>query len=325
MIGLQSSLIILVFVMMVFVFVVAMIIAQQITKEHRQVEKRIDEIQGVHKEEEIKDDKSSSGFHRSIKTIIMNQSWTSKIADAIAEELLKGNILMKPEEFAIMWVALTTIPALLTLLFVPNPVIPPILAGAGALLPIVYVKNAQSKRLKGFDAQLSDALIICSNCMKSGLSFSQAMETIAKEMEDPIGTEFRRAVNEMSYGTSQDEALENMQKRVKSADFLMTVAAVNVQKQTGGNLSEILDIISETIRDRMKIKAEIKGITAQGRLSGIIIGALPVVVALLVSIMNPSYMTVFFTTNSGRIMLAVCVCMEAAGFFLINKIVTIKY
>jgi tight adherence protein B len=163
------------------------------------------------------------------------------------------------------------------------------------------------------------------NGLKSGFSFQQTMENVASDMPAPIGVEFGRVCNEIRFGATLDDALNNMLERVKSPDLMLVVSAVLIQRTTGGNLSEILSTISETIRDRIKIKGEISSITAQGRMSGMIIGALPICIAAILMVVNPDYMSTFFTTTAGNIMLAVSVVMEVLGFFAIRKVVTIEY
>lgn len=195
----------------------------------------------------------------------------------------------------------------------------------GAIAPILYMKSKQKKRRDIFESQLSDALMIASNCLKSGLTFNQAMDTISNECEEPIKSEFKRTVNEITFGSSQDEALEAMAERVKSEDFNLVVSAVSVQRQTGGNLSEILDTIAGTIRERYKIKGEIKTMTGQGRISGIIIGVLPIALLLVMSLINKDLIMTLFTTMIGKILLVISICLETIGAIIINKIVTIKF
>ena len=122
----------------------------------------------------------------------LQQSFLQKIADAVFDELLAANILMKPEEFALIWIGLAFGPAMVAVLFSTNPFLPVVLVVLGVIAPIVFVKKKQADRVKAFEAQLSDALLICCNCLRSGLTFAQAMENIAVEMEEPIGTEFKR-------------------------------------------------------------------------------------------------------------------------------------
>jgi tight adherence protein B len=144
-------------------------------------------------------------------------------------------------------------------------------------------------------------------------------------MPAPIGMEFGKVCNEIRYGATMEEALNNMVDRVKSPDLMLVVSAVLIQRTTGGNLSEILSTISDTIRERIKIKGEINSITAQGRMSGLIIGALPIGIAAILMVVNPEYMSTFFTTTAGNIMLIVSVVMEIVGFFAIRKVVTVEY
>jgi tight adherence protein B len=151
------------------------------------------------------------------------------------------------------------------------------------------------------------------------------METIAKDMEAPISTEFARAVSEINFGSNMDTALNSMVERIQSSDLMLAVSAISVQRQTGGNLSQILETISNTIRERIKVKADVSATTSQGRMSGLLIGALPILLGGAISVINPEYMTPLFTTSAGRIMLIVCIVLECLGFLAIRKIVDIKY
>ena len=211
------------------------------------------------------------------------------------------------------------------MLIFKNQLIAPMLMIIGAVAPIMYMKSKQKKRRDMFESQLSDALMIASNCLKSGLTFNQAMDTISSECDDPIKSEFKRTVNEITFGSSQDEALEAMAKRVKSEDFDLVVSAVSIQRQTGGNLSEILDTIAGTIRERYKIKGEIKTMTGQGRVSGMIIGVLPIALLLIMSLINKELIMTLFTTTIGKTLIIISVCLETVGAIVINKIVTIKF
>ena len=248
-----------------------------------------------------------------------------KVLDRLFDELISADIMMRPEEFALVWIVLTFVPAGLAALFGAGVLPAATLACLGAFLPLLFIRLKKEKRRKTFEGQLGDTLIMICNSLKSGFSFQQAMENVATDMPAPMGTEFARVCNEIRYGSTMDEALESMADRVKSPDLMLVVSAVCIQRTTGGNLSEILSTISDTIRDRLKVKGEIRSITAQGRTSGMIIGALPVFIAVALMLINPDYMNVFFTDPKGRIMLIVSVVMEVVGFFAIRKVVNIKY
>ncbi len=323
--GLQISLYSLVVVYMISFFAFAVFILDKITETQRLVSRRIDSVTDRKRQEELKKQKRKREKSKN-KNNGMKEGIFAKIGEAIFDELLAANILMKPEEFAIIWILLAFGPSFLVLLLFPqNPFLPGVFAVVGVIGPILYVKKKQSDRARAFDNQLSDALLICCNCLRSGLTFSQAMENIADEMEDPIGTEFKRACNEMNYGANLDEVLNNMVERIDSADLMLTVAAVSVQRQTGGNLSQILEVISETIRERLKIKGEIKTLTGQGRASGMIIGLLPIIVAAFLMVLNPTYMMKLFEGDSAVPLVGGCLLSEGIGFFCIFKIVNIKY
>ncbi len=322
--GLQISMIFFVVVMMSVTFVLVTTIVGKVTENSRNVKRREDYIVGKKKEEK-KVEKNSQQKNNKKQSISSNKSAFTKINKILAEELEKSDISRKPEDFIIIWIVVTFVPGLLFMLIFKNQLIAPMLMIIGAVAPIIYMKSKQKKKRDMFESQLSDALMIASNCLKSGLTFNQAMDTISSECDDPIKSEFKRTVNEITFGSSQDEALEAMAKRVKSEDFDLVVSAVSIQRQTGGNLSEILDTIAGTIRERYKIKGEIKTLTGQGRVSGIIIGALPIALLLVMSLINKELIMSLFTTKIGNILLLVSIGLESIGAFAINKIVTIKF
>jgi tight adherence protein B len=322
--GLLISMIFLVVVMMGVTFVLVTTIVGKITENSRNVKRREDYIVGKKKEEK-KVTKTETQKNNKKQSVNKNGSAFVKINKILAEELEKSDISRKPEDFIIIWIVVTFVPGLLFILIFKNQVIAPMLMIIGAIAPILYMKSKQKKRRDIFESQLSDALMIASNCLKSGLTFNQAMDTISNECEEPIKSEFKRTVNEITFGSSQDEALEAMAERVKSEDFNLVVSAVSVQRQTGGNLSEILDTIAGTIRERYKIKGEIKTMTGQGRISGIIIGVLPIALLLVMSLINKDLIMTLFTTMIGKILLVISICLETIGAIIINKIVTIKF
>lgn len=310
--------------MMGVTFVLVTTIVGKITENSRNVKRREDYIVGKKKEEK-KVAKTEQQKNNKKQSVNNNKSIFTKINKILAEELEKSDISRKPEDFIIIWIIITFVPGLLFILIFKNQLIAPMLMIIGAVAPILYMKNKQKKRRDMFESQLSDALMIASNCLKSGLTFNQAMDTISNECDDPIKSEFKRTVNEITFGSSQDDALEAMAERVKSEDFNLVVSAVSVQRQTGGNLSEILDTIAGTIRERYKIKGEIKTMTGQGRVSGIIIGVLPIVLLLVMSLINKDLIMTLFTTMIGKILLVISICLETIGAIIINKIVTIKF
>ncbi|HOU11013.1 MAG TPA: type II secretion system F family protein [Clostridiales bacterium] len=248
-----------------------------------------------------------------------------KLLDIVQDELLLANIMMRAEEFLVVWLIVVFIPSGLSALFLKNAMPSITLAVVGAVVPLLIIRQKKKKRLIAFESQLSDALVIVCNCLRSGLSLQQGFESIAREMQDPINREFTRLLNEVRYGNSLERALDSMADRIQSADLFLVVSAINVQRQTGGNLSEILGTISQTIKDRIKIKSDIRTMTAQGRITGMVIGGLPIVLGAFLFIVNPSYMEFFFKERMGNIMIITAVILEFVGFSLIKKIISVKY
>ena len=247
------------------------------------------------------------------------------ISKRLEDTLAMSGIQLNPQEYITLWAALTIGPGLLGSVFRLETVATAGLCIVGCAIPPVMVQRSRSKRKQLFNKQLGESLTIMSNCMRSGYSFQQAMQSIAKEMQPPISTEFARVVREINYGTSLEQALNNMVGRVDNQDLELLVSAVITSSQVGANLSEILDTISETVGDRIKLREEVRVLSAQGRLSGIIIGILPVVVILFLMIINPGYLTDFVANPIGKLMLGVSAVLEVLGFIIINRIVDIKY
>jgi len=200
-----------------------------------------------------------------------------------------------------------------------------LVAGAGGyFLPKMYVKRAEGKRVHAFNDQLVDAVTLVSNSLKSGYSFLQGMEAVTREMLPPIAQEFGIALQEMYVGARAEDALTNLTQRVRSDDLDLLVTSMIIQRTVGGNLAEILDNIAYTIRERLRIQRDVRTLTAQERMSGYIIGALPIVLIAVIAIMNRSYVDMLFGTTPGHIMLGAAVVLEVIGFWLIRRIIAIE-
>lgn len=239
-------------------------------------------------------------------------------------ELIKANIPLRGEEYILINFLLMFGLGLLLILITRNAILGWLGVITGFMVPKVIVKRMKLKRVQKFNSQIGDALVVMSNSMRAGFSFLQATEMVSKEMPSPICDEFARTLREMNLGTPTEEALLNLTTRIESEDLDLVITAVLIQRQVGGNLAEILDGISHTIRERIRIKGEIKTLTAQGRVSGIIVGVLPVVIGLVLSVINPSYIGALFTNPIGWAMLTAGVISQTIGIALIKKTVDIK-
>ncbi|HKZ50336.1 MAG TPA: type II secretion system F family protein [Dehalococcoidia bacterium] len=197
------------------------------------------------------------------------------------------------------------------------------LAAVGYMLPAFQVASKKRGRLAKLNAQMVDMLDLVSNSLKSGYGLMQSFEFASQQMQPPLAGELRRMLRETSLGKSAEAALLGLGERVGSPDLDMVLTAINIQRAVGGNLSEILDNVSFTLRERERIKGEIRTLTAQQKMSGIILGGLPVGVAGLFMVINADYMGMLFTDNMGRIMLGAAVGLEALGVFVMGRILAI--
>jgi tight adherence protein B len=201
-----------------------------------------------------------------------------------------------------------------------------IVAGfVGFFFPRIYVSRATSKRLVRFENQLPDTLGLWVNALRSGFSVLQAMEAISRDAPEPTATEFKRVVQEVQLGIDVEDALEHLLVRVESDDLDLVVTAVNIQREVGGNLAEILETISHTIRERVKLKGEIRVLTSQGRITGYLISGLPIAVALFLSAIEPGFMNPMFESRTcGWPLLGIGLALIGMGMAAIQKIVNIE-
>jgi tight adherence protein B len=194
--------------------------------------------------------------------------------------------------------------------------------------PNLYVVMAAKRRVKKFNDQLGDAINLLANSLRSGYSFLQSMELVSREAPAPMSSEFRRVVQEVGLGLSTAEALANLLARLPSDDLDLLITAVNIQMEVGGNLAQILETIGHTIRERVRIKGEIQVLTAQGRISAYVITALPIGLAIFITVINPTYMAPMFTFGlppaAWCCLPVASLVMIAIGFVVIMKIVNIE-
>jgi tight adherence protein B len=248
-----------------------------------------------------------------------------KVSENLSTQLARADVKMTVGEFlALQLIAALGIGAAGYLL--SGTIVLGILAAVlGWFAPRWFVSYRQGQRLRAFNDQLGDALNLMVNGLRSGYSVLQAMEAVSREMGPPIATEFSRIVQEVQIGLPLDQAMANMLRRIKSDDLDLVVTAINVQREVGGNLAEILDVISFTIRERVRIKGEVRTLTAQGRYSGYVISLLPIGLALVLFCVNKPYVSRLFTSGWCGWAMVVCgLLMIGTGFIAIQKIVTIE-
>lgn len=271
---------------------------------------------------------------RSIVTDWLNRRVaSSSMGDRIARELARADLKLKVAEYYALVVISTVGTGLVAFLLQPNIWYISFAIGAviGFFLPRFYVRQQQVARIRKFDDQLGDMLNLMVNGLRAGYSTMQAMEAVSRELPSPISDEFRRVVQEMQIGIPMEKALDNLLRRIPSDDLDFVITAINVQREVGGNLSEILDTISFTIRERVRIKGEIRVMTANVRASGGILSLIPIGLALALWFISPEYIGQFFAENGiisqpacGIIAIAVIVGLIVSGYFVMQKIADIE-
>ena len=257
-----------------------------------------------------------------------NQLEGSKFGDRIATSLAQADLKLRPAEY----IAAMIIAAFLLGFFAwaiggQNIVSALIGAVLGGMIPRIYMKRQQNKRITTFGNQLPDMLNLTVNGLRAGYSTMQALESVSKELPPPLSDEFSRVVKEMQLGIAMDDALNNMHRRIPSDDLDLIITAINVQREVGGNLAEILDMISYTIRERIKIKGEIKVLVSQVIYSGRFLALLPLILMGLLWFANREYLMTFFSPGNllcGGIMLGIAAVMVASGYIAMNKLADIE-
>ena len=249
----------------------------------------------------------------------------------IARELARADLKLKPGEYiavmilsgigtaVVFWYLMGRGTAL------PIPIFPIFGFIVGLFLPRIYVNRQQSQRLVRFSDQLADMLNLMVNGLRAGYSTMQAMEAVSREMPAPISDEFRRVVQEMQLGITMEQALDNLLRRIPSGDLDLVITAMNVQRDVGGNLAEILDTISYTIRERVRIKGEIRVLTSQVLYSGRFLAMMPLIISGVLWVVNRPYMMQFFAEPKivGYISLTLAAILVISGYFVMTRIANI--
>jgi tight adherence protein B len=238
-------------------------------------------------------------------------------------KLEQAEFPMKAGEFAALIVLCAIAGGILGALLLGNIIFVLLIAAAASVIPYVWLVRARKKRQKMMAEQLPDVLSILASSLRAGHSFLQALDQVAGEIKDPSAGEFHRVVSEIRLGRSIDDAMVEMADRVGSEDMRWAVMAVNIQRQVGGNLAEVLDIVANTVRERAYVQRQVRVLSAEGRLSIAILSALPFGIFIYLALMNPEYVNPLFTTMLGRVLLLIGGALMATGIFVMTRIVRI--
>lgn len=276
---------------------------------------------------------AASAAMANLNRVVERRDWGANLA----RDLARADITLKPSEFLVLRLAVVLgIPLGMVALspfvgMLGSPIAWAVGLIVGFFLPRIWLGRRKSKRLKAFNANLADTITLLANALRAGSSFLQGLEMVVRETEPPMSTEFERVIREVNLGLPMDQALTNITRRVQSEDLDLMTTAITIQNQVGGNLAEILDTIAFTIRERVRIKGEIRTLTAQGRLSGYVVAFLPVALIAVLSLISPSFMAPMFQkppemfgAPMGMVILILGGVMMLIGFLMIRRIVDIE-
>ena len=283
----------------------------------------IDERLGQYIEEEVYEvEPGSTALTDWLNVRVERSRWGSGLASNLAQADLK----LKPAEYVAMMVIAAVLGGAILWVIGGRQIFSALIGVViGLMLPRVYVSRKKTQRLLRFNEQLPDMLNLVVNGLRAGFSTVQALEAVSKELPAPISVEFRRVVQEMQLGIPMDTALDNLFRRIPSDDLDLIIAAINVQREVGGNLAEILDTISYTIRERVRIKGEIRVLTSQVMYSGRFLALLPIILSILLWLINRKYMmSLFENLICGIILVSLAAIMVGLGYFIMTRIAQIE-
>lgn len=295
-------------------------------QESNRLKKRLDNITREFKEDttEIPISHSKLDFTRLLSVLgkaLASLSFSKKIET----ELSKADILLRVEEFIGLNILTAVGGGLIGLLLFGEGSPPFALALLGMIIPWFFVSHKKSVRAALLNSEIGESLTGMSNSLRAGYSFQQAMDLVSQETIGPLATEYRRTLREINLGITTEQALQNLIERADNDDLELMIGAVLIQRQIGGNLAEIFDNIADTIRQRIRMQGEVKTLTAQGRISGLIIGAMPIVLFLIIMVINPEYVKVLIERRIGWMLLGGAVISEVMGFIFIRNITNIEF
>jgi tight adherence protein B len=236
--------------------------------------------------------------------------------------LMRAAAELAPGEFCLLSLLTAVLGAAIGLLS-RRPALFMLGAVVGGAVPTLWIRGRVVRRLASFERQLPDALTMIGGALRAGQSFLQAVDTVSREVPAPLGPELSRVVHETRVNVPLEDALRRLSARVGSPDLDLVVAAVAVQREAGGNLAQVIDRVGQTIRERLRLRGEIRTLTAQGRLSGFIVGSLPLVLGALIWWLNPEYLEILLTSAVGQLMLGAAAVLAVIGFLLIRKLLSV--
>jgi tight adherence protein B len=249
---------------------------------------------------------------------------TSRPGSWLARLIEQSGLQTTPSAIMLVTLTAAVVAGFLTALFVARPYAAPVAACIGACLPIGYLMNRRTRRLRRFEEQFPEALDLLSRAVRAGHAFQTAMGMVADELSDPVGPEFKKAFDRQNFGLPLRDALNELSERIGNLDVRFFVTAVLIQRETGGNLAEILDNLAYVVRERFKIRRQVRVHTAHGRFTAWVLLSLPAALAVALSVINPDHMGPLFHEHMGQMMVLGAIVMQTVGYLWIRKVIKIE-
>ena len=243
---------------------------------------------------------------------------------SLATLIEQSGVRTTPSAIMVAMIAAAIVSGFICMLFVKVPIFWIVAALAGSFIPYIYLRHKRTQRIKKFEEQFPEALDLLSRAIRAGHAFQTAMGMVAEELPVPVGIEFKKAFEQQNFGLPLRDVLDQMAERVPLLDVKFFVTAVTIQRETGGNLAEILDNLAHVVRERFKILRQVRVHTAHGRFTGYVLLALPASLAVALTFINPEHMNLLFTERMGQMMILGAIVMQAAGYLWIRKIIKIE-
>lgn len=290
----------------------------------KRMTKRMNYYLSSHNKSKLDRKKFNLFLHLQLSKQRLRSKVSKKKSQKLQSMLRRAGVPLKPEEFMLFqWISTALVAGFLYLL--SGKVLMIVIGGiVGYIIPKMWIKKKEKKRIQKFNDGLADMISTVVGSLRAGFSFPQALQTVVEEADDPISSEIGFVLKEMQYGSSLEDSLNELYERMPSEDLELMIQAILIQRQVGGNLATVLDKIVETIRERTKIQRQISTLTAQGKLSGIVIGLLPLILAFVLYLIEPDYIGTLFTNIIGMGMLGAGLISGIIGFILVKKVTTIE-
>lgn len=319
--------------LVIFIFVVGLIMGTYAALVHlpgflanREMDRRLKDVSGVRTSAEDSLEEGTvvrvekSGPLPMLDRVVA----TSNLGGRLKHLIEQSGVQTTPSAIVMSSIIGAVIGFLLAALFVNQVIARPIAALLGMCAPVLYLRHKASKRLKRFEEQFPEALDLLSRAIRAGHAFQTAMGMVADELPEPVGPEFKKTFDQQNFGLPLKDALNELADRIGLLDVRFFVTAVLIQRDTGGNLSEILDNLAHVVRERFKILRQVRVHTAHGRFTGYVLLALPALLAVALMFINPEHMGLLFKERMGQIMVVCAIIMQTVGYFWIRQVIKIE-